>query len=184
MSKVVNKGTGAGGANTNKNGLSYESMTSLDEHMIIISEDKKLKTKTIKFQQSEKEFINANKTWFQKYLESKDECTKSLNPAPGCKQPDEVYINEHEKKIYIIEKKFQQCTGSVDEKIQSGPFKLYYFSKNIPNYKIHYIYCLSDWFKRDENTCVLEYLTENGIYIFWGSDEKYKSSMIDFMCNS
>ena len=32
----INKGTGAGGKNTNKNGLSYESLTNLDECYTII----------------------------------------------------------------------------------------------------------------------------------------------------
>jgi hypothetical protein len=184
MEKFENKGTGAGGANTNRNGLSYENITSLEEHMVIVKEDKKYKTKTVKFHQSEKEFVNANKKSFQKFMESINEYIEIFKPVSGCKQPDEVYIDEAGKKIFIIEKKFQQGSGSVDEKIQTGQFKLYYFSKNIPNYRIYYIYCLSDWFKKEEYKCVLEYLTDNGVYIFWGSDENYKTAMIDFMCNS
>lgn len=41
---------------------------------------------------------------------------KSIPIAHGCKQPDECYINEKTKTIFIIEKKFQQISGSVCEK--------------------------------------------------------------------
>ena len=39
----------------------------------------------------------------------------------------------------IIEKKFQQCSGSVCEKIQTPDFKLWQYQRIFPNYKIHYV---------------------------------------------
>jgi hypothetical protein len=179
---IINKGTGAGGAYTNINGLSYEEKTNLEQLFSEVNIDNKSGTKTIKFINNEHEFVNAKKTELYKYLESRKERNLLLQPAAGCKQPDEAYIDLNRKIIFIIEKKFQQTPGSVDEKIQTGPFKKIHYSKQFPNYKVNYIYCLSDWFKRDEYKSVLDYLQENSIPVFWGNDIEYKNDIINFMC--
>ena len=36
---IKNKGTGAGGSNTNGNGIPYEKMTELDDRITVISKD-------------------------------------------------------------------------------------------------------------------------------------------------
>jgi hypothetical protein len=183
--KIVNKGTGAGGANTNVNGLSYEDKTNLESLYTVLKTekiDKKTELKTIKFPNYEISLINANKSKLYKYLKSINEKNITLQPAAGCKEPDEAYIDNVRKSIFIIEKKFQQTEGSVDEKIQTGPFKKFHYSQQFPNYKIHYIYCLSDWFKRAEYTSVLDYLLNNDIPIFWGNDENYKNNIITYLC--
>ena len=183
--KIVNKGTGAGGANTNVNGLSYEDKTNLEPLYTVLKTekiDKKTELKTIKFPNYEISLINANKSKLYKYLKGINEKNTTLQPAAGCKEPDEAYIDNVRKTIFIIEKKFQQTEGSVDEKIQTGPFKKFHYSQQFPNYKIHYIYCLSDWFKRAEYTSVLDYLLNNDIPIFWGNDENYKNNIITYLC--
>jgi hypothetical protein len=107
-----------------------------------------------------------------------------LQPAAGCKEPDEAYIDTAQKVIYIIEKKFQQTSGSVDEKIQTGHFKKIHYEELFPNYTINYIYCLSDWFKKDDYKSTLNYLKKIGIPIFWGSSETFKEDMIEFIHSS
>jgi hypothetical protein len=180
---IINKGTGAGGANTNKNGLSYEEKTNLEPLYSECIENKKNKSKIIKFIGYENELINANKSMLHKYMENIGEKETSLQSAAGCKEPDEAYIDLAKKYIFIIEKKFQQTPGSVDEKIQTAAFKKYHYSNLFPNFKIYYIYCLSDWFKRDEYKSVLEYLSNINIPVFWGNDEEYKKNIINFMCS-
>lgn len=180
---IINKGTGAGGANTNKNGLSYEEKTNLETLYSECVENKKNKSKIIKFIGYENELINANKSMLHKYMENLGEKNTTLQSAAGCKEPDEAYIDLAKKYVFIIEKKFQQTPGSVDEKIQTAAFKKYHYSNLFPNFKIHYIYCLSDWFKRDEYKSVLEYLSNINIPVFWGNDEEYKKNIINFMCS-
>jgi hypothetical protein len=180
---IINKGTGAGGANTNKNGLSYEEKTNLETLYSECSEIKKNKSKIIKFIGYENELINANKSALHKYMENIGEKDTSIQSAAGCKEPDEAYIDLMRKNIFIIEKKFQQTPGSVDEKIQTAAFKKYHYSNLFPNFKIHYIYCLSDWFKRDEYKSVLKYLSDINIPVFWGNDGEYKKNIINFMCS-
>ncbi len=177
---IQNKGTGAGGSNTNKTGLSYEKLTNLSEEINII---KSCKTyNIIKFQEHDIEFIQLNKRNLFNYMVSKNKINKDITNAHGCKQPDECYVREDIKNIIIIEKKFQQCNGSVCEKIQTSEFKKWQYSRLFPEYKIEYIYCLSDWFKKN---CVaeLEYLQFKKNPVFWGNDINYKIKIIDYIIN-
>jgi len=173
---TINKGTGAGGCNTNKNGLSYENITNLSNMYTITGSDNKFSI--INFVNSDKNFINTKKSLikYMKIIQKKaDICS-----ARGCISPDESYIDANKNTIYIIEKKFQQKPGSVDEKIQTGHFKKQHYKKLFPEFEIVYIYCLSDWFKNGYEP-EIEYLKEHNIPIFWGSDENYKQNIINFM---
>ena len=100
--------------------------------------------------------------------------------AHGCKNPDECYIDEEDKKIFIIEKKCQQVRGSVCEKIQTSDFKVWQYSRTFPGYKVVYIYCLSDWFK-ENCKAELEYLAFKGVPVFWGNDVEYKRKIVYFI---
>lgn len=177
---AINKGTGAGGANTNKNGLPYEELTSLKDKYNSCNEN----NKCIEFEGYDRKFVKGDKSDLHKIMKKNGETNPDILPAAGCKQPDEAYIDLENKIAYIIEKKFQQTSGSVDEKLQTGPFKKMHYGKLFPNFKIYYIYCLSDWFKKEDYKSTLNYLTENGIPIFWGSSETYKEDMIEFIHNS
>lgn len=177
---IKNKGTGAGGSNTNGNGLPYEGMTELDDRITIMDKKKDSPFTVIKFNGHEKLFVKTKQAQFFKYM--KDETDKEIKQAHGCKKPDECYIDEELKIIFIIEKKFQQTNGSVCEKIQTPDFKLWQYSRTFPDYTIVYIYCLSDWFKTN---CIseLEYLDIKKVPYFWGSSETYKDEIIKFMLN-
>lgn len=178
VTNIKNKGTGAGGSNTNKNGLSYEELTDLDDKITILEKGKF--SNTIKFHNNEKSFIKTKQANLFKCMH--DEINTSVDKAHGCKNPDECYIDKDLKNIFIIEKKFQQCSGSVCEKIQTPDFKLWQYSRTFPSYTIIYIYCLSDWFKKN---CIaeLEYLDFKNICYFWGSSKSYKDNIIKFIIN-
>lgn len=193
---IRNRGTGAGGANTNATGLSYEAKTDLStEYSITVNStepsttpanhepQQKDKYTRIKFTGSDKVFIKANKSELHKIMTELKEINTELEPASGCKNPDEAYISLDDKRVFIIEKKFQQTGGSVDEKIQTGVFKQYHYGKLFPNFAVSYIYCLSDWFKKSEYKSVLEYLRDNHIPIFWGSEPNYKQSIVAYICS-
>ena len=175
---IINKGFGAGGVNTNVNGLSYEKLTDLCSHFIIIEILKF--GERIRFNNSEKEFVRTKKANLFKYMEK--HIDQKINHAHGCKQPDECYIDEESKNIFIIETKFQQVTGSVCEKIQTPDFKLWQYKRIFPNFNIIYIYCLSEWFKF-KCEAEIEYLMYKKIPIFWGSNETYKEDIINFIIN-
>ena len=177
---IPNKGTGAGGSNTNKNGLSYEELTDLDNRTTILEIDKY--SSKIRFDKHEKQFIKTKQHNFFKYMITVGDIDENIEKAHGCKNPDECYIDQELKKLFIIEKKFQQSPGSVCEKIQTPDFKLWQYSRTFPKYDIVYIYCLSDWFK---SNCKpeMEYLEFKKIPVFWGNNQNYKDDIINFIIN-
>ena len=179
MTNIQNRGTGAGGANTNANGLPYEEMTDLTNYYNKIETNKH--SSKIKFLNCVDEFITTKQSHLFKYMDTK--MNKKIEKAHGCKNPDECFINEKKKCIYIIEKKFQQTSGSVCEKIQTPDFKIWQYKRTFPEYNIIYIYCLSEWFK---NNCKaeLEYLSEKKIPVFFGNSECYKEDIINFIINN
>ena len=103
---------GTGGANT-QTGKWFEGITDL-------------KTALNKNNYNLKDFIFCKKTDFPKYFEEK---TKLNMREMFGKQfwPDEAVI--YNNVLYVIEKKMQSGGGSVDEKIQTGPYKLYIYQK-------------------------------------------------------
>jgi hypothetical protein len=182
--KIINKGTGAGGANTNKNGLKFEEVTDLkDRYESITTIPRRIGSEVTFKGHSPRTFIKVSKSSLHKYMEKIDEKNLTLKSAAGCKKPDEAYIDLERNIVFIIEKKFQQESGSVDEKLQTGCFKQSHFKGMFPNFKIYYMYCLSDWFKSDEYESVLNYLKDGGIPVFWGNSETYKENMIEFIHN-
>lgn len=175
---IKNRGTGAGGANTNKNGLPYEKLTDLTTHYNIIQKNKH--SNLVKFNNYDDEYISTKQSKFYKCM--KQYVQNNIDKAHGCKNPDECYINLKNKNIFILEKKFQQVSGSVCEKIQTPHFKLWQYRRSFPEFNIIYMYCLSDWFK---NNCKSEllYLKDMNIPVFWGNSKTYKDDIIKFIIN-
>ena len=177
--KNKTKGAGAGGAQTNKNGLPYEELTDLKTEYTIVSTNKYCNH--IKFPQCETTWVSTSQSKFFKYMDAYMD--KTVDKAHGCKNPDECYIDHQTKTIFILEKKFQQVSGSVCEKIQTSNFKMWQYGRTFPDFCIVYMYCLSDWFKLNCKA-ELEYLGQKNVPVFWGNDAQYKSKIIDFMIRS
>jgi hypothetical protein len=72
------------------------------------------------------------------------------------------------KTVYIIEKKYQAGSGSVDEKLQTCDFKKKQYIKLFKplNIKVEYYYVLNDWFRRPEYEDVFEYIESVGCKYF------------------
>lgn len=180
-SNIKNRGTGAGGSNTNKHGLQYEALTDLHTEYTIQNIDKKPSPhyNIISFKQAPTNYLWTTKqSHVFKCLEN--HIDQKITSGHGCKKPDECFINQDKKQIFIIEKKFQQTAGSVCEKIQTADFKIWQYGRTFPSYKIIYIYCLSDWF-RENCKAELEYLELKNVPVFWGSSPTYKKDMVNFI---
>ena len=174
----LNRGTGAGGSNTNANGLPYEEITELreDERYRIIEQI----NNGIKVEIDGNELFKVKKselTTFMKNIGEYQEKEKKL-------QPDECYIDIKNRIINIIEKKFQQTSGSVDEKIQTAVFKKEFYEEQYMNYRIKYCYCLSDWFRQSKYNPEMRFLSKYGFKVFWGSDTSYQNNILDWIVNN
>lgn len=95
---------------------------------------------------------------FYKFLETrgvdwKNIISKRLLPD------DSIYVIINNT-FFIIECKFQQVKGSVDEKLQTCDFKKKQYQKLLStlNMEVEYIYLLNDWFQKPEYRDVLDYI--------------------------
>ncbi|OGS22020.1 MAG: hypothetical protein A2252_05950 [Elusimicrobia bacterium RIFOXYA2_FULL_39_19] len=83
--------------------------------------------------------------------------------------PDDALLVIVRETLFIIEVKYQQVSGSVDEKLQTCDFKRKQYLKLVASLglKVEYVYVLNDWFKKPEYKDVLEYIhTVNCHYRF------------------
>jgi hypothetical protein len=71
--------------------------------------------------------------------------------------------------LFIIEIKFQEVAGSVDEKLQTCDFKKKQYNKLLSHLGINveYIYVLSNWFKKEQYKDTLEYIESVGCHYFF-----------------
>ena len=74
--------------------------------------------------------------------------------------PDDALLVIVRETLFIIEVKYQQVAGSVDEKLQTCDFKRKQYLKLVASLgiKVEYVYVLSDWFKKSEYKDVLDYI--------------------------
>lgn len=72
---------------------------------------------------------------------------------------DSIYVIINNT-MFIIECKFQQSAGSVDEKLQTCDFKKKQYQKLLApaNIDVEYIYLLNDWFRDPKYKDVLDYI--------------------------
>jgi hypothetical protein len=83
--------------------------------------------------------------------------------------PDDALLVIVRETLFIIEVKYQQVAGSVDEKLQTCDFKRKQYLKLVANIglKVEYVYVLNDWFKAKEYHDVLGYIhSVNCHYVF------------------
>ena len=74
-----------------------------------------------------------------------------------------------QKKLFIVELKFQQVAGSVDEKLQTCDFKKKQYQRLMDPLKIEveYIYILNDWFKSETYKDTLDYVISVGCQYYF-----------------
>lgn len=150
------KKDGVGGSNT-KTGLRFEGKVDLKF-----------------FLNSQKEYFvdDNNEVFFNKksvgYMFKKFELYKFLEKrgvdwksiiSKRLLPDDSIYVIVNNT-LHIIEVKYQQVEGSVDEKLQTCDFKRKQYIKLLAplNIKVEYIYLLNDWFRQPKYKDVLDYI--------------------------
>ena len=159
--------THGGGANTNVNGLKFEQDTSLDSALTnngycIIDNKVLLEGSLVGY--------SLQKHNLYKFFEHiKDEKWRQYISKKIL--PDDAFYNISNNTVYIIEKKFQHGSGSVDEKLQTCDFKKKEYIKLLSpaGVNVEYLYVLNDWFEQPMYDDVKEYISVNGCYFFFNS---------------
>ena len=78
--------------------------------------------------------------------------------------PDDAIYVIRDNTIYIIELKYQEVAGSVDEKLQTCDFKKKQYQKLFSelNYEVEFVYILDNWFRNEKYRDVLDYVISVG----------------------
>ncbi len=154
-----------GGARTNANGLHFEQTTSLD----IALEDAGYEVRNNTVYQNDKAIGMSvpQKRLYTYFLNPKGIHYYNYNSKEW--RPDEAFINYDNKTVYIIEKKFQNTSGSVDEKLPSCHFKKWEYQKLFTplNFQVEFIYVFNDWFKDTRYRDTLQYIKAVGCHYFY-----------------
>lgn len=181
----------SGGANTNKSGKAFEKETDGTQQLLQSGYEKIVKSASYLHKKiNNKDILFFQQTNFRKYMLNEYNIIIKRNP-------DEIYMIKEDNHITfkIIEKKNQQCSGTVDSKIYNGPYfieEYTYFLKDLINknitYKVEYAYSLSDYFKNLFETSkkwqfTKDYLKKHNINIFFPSQKTYFSDIDNWITN-
>ena len=84
--------------------------------------------------------------------------------------PDDAILVHDSSTLFIVEVKFQQGPGSVDEKLQTCDFKRRQYMKLLDGLglTVKYVYVLNDWFKQAGYRDVLQYIRDVGCHYEFG----------------
>lgn len=194
MTETHNKGTGAGGSNTNHNGIAFEKKTD--------NEPRLLSNGFIR-----KNIPGKEKTKYGYYLEKVDSMhTIHFVKQNGLKyymfhfhqkelfrEVDEAYIFidniTHNITVKILEKKNQNGSGSVEDKLLHGHyFKFVEYPGCLgENFKVEYAFGVSSFLKNqyisDHKKWKInrESNEKNNIPVLFGDDDDYYSKLDDWI---
>ena len=104
-----------------------------------------------------------------RFLEQEPYCVNWQEHLSKRLEPDNALFVIVRDTLFIIEIKFQQVSGSVDEKLQTCDFKRKQYSKLVRDLgrRVEYVYVLNDWFRDPVYRDTLDYIhSMNCHYLF------------------
>ena len=149
---ILNKGTGAGGANTNYHGKKFEEQTDNASRLLaqgyitqsISSNPKKTSERYLSKTVDNKTIIFVQQSGLKQFMKRKYN-------IESYRCPDEAYIIEYntgKRVIKILEKKEQNVNGSVETKLWSGPsLKREYELVLGDDFEVFYGFCVNEFLK-------------------------------------
>jgi len=193
--KVINKGTGAGGANTNYYGKKFEEKT--NNHLRLLNNGYNKNSFTKKPKKISDYYLS--KTFEDKTIafvlqNGLKMYMKNKYNIELFRCPDEAYIIEYnngKKIIKILEKKEQNVEGSVETKLWSGPsLKREYELVLGDDFEVHYGFCVSEFLQKKIISNEKKYkilnsiFNENNIVVLFGDNENYFETFDSWFNNS
>lgn len=97
---------------------------------------------------------------FYNFLSLFPDYMNNFNKPSWMSEPDCAILNLEQKTLFIIEVKYQNVRGSVDEKLQTCDFKRQQYMKLVGHlgWRVEYVFLLNDWFKQPKYKDVLSYI--------------------------
>ena len=154
-----------GGSKTNLNGLSFEGRTDLLESLHKNPSFKVVKSEVYQKDKLIGEYFEKH-GFYKLFLEKNNIDWRKINSKKYL--PDSIFYNHSNDTVYVIEKKYQEGPGSVDEKLQTCSFKKTVYEKliNPTGKKTEYYYLLNKWFNQEVYEDVFEYIEKVGCKYF------------------
>tara|TARA_B110000967_G_scaffold13337_1_gene12843 strand:- start:1461 stop:2084 length:624 start_codon:yes stop_codon:yes gene_type:complete len=192
---IINKGTGAGGANTNYYGKNFEEKTNNQPRLLEMGYTKNSFTKKPKKTYDyyllkifeDKKIIFVLQGGLKVYMKNKYNIDLF-------RCPDEAYIIEYTSGrivIKILEKKEQNVQGSAETKLWAAPsLKREYELVLGKDFEVVYGFCVSEFLKKKvvsnetKYTILNTILNENNIAVLFGDDENYFETVDTWINNS
>ena len=149
-----------GGNNTNVNGMAFEKLTDLGK--ILISNNYKIIEKEVYKDNNLVGLLVQKNSFYKDFLAPRGVDYAQYNSKKWL--PDECFVNLKNKTVYIVEKKYQQSSGSVDEKLPNCDFKKKEYRKLCSpiNFDVEFLYVFNDWFKQSVYKDTLQYVKDVG----------------------
>jgi hypothetical protein len=178
---IVNKGTGAGGTNTNYYGKKFEEKTNNQQRLLEMGYTKHSFTKKaydyyLSKTFEDKTIVFVLQNGLKRYMKNKYNIDLF-------RCPDEAYIIEYtsgRKVIKILEKKEQNVKGSVETKLWAGSSLLREYELVLGiEFEVFYGFCVSEFLKKKLISREKKYeilntiLDENNIAVLFGDDANY-----------
>lgn len=178
MAAIANRGTGAGGANTNVTGLAFEDRTSNEPRLLadgfVRSQIEHCKGKEA-YCLTKDDTVFVTQNGLKRYMDKKFD-------IKICRKPDEAYIRKigDTYVLKILEKKNQNVGGSVADKLGLGPYFVSLYSDCLGDkFRVEYAFCLCEFLKKEyvsdtQNSKHLRnYNEKHNIRVFFGDDPDY-----------
>lgn len=187
----TNRGTGAGGSNTNLYGIKFEDKTNNQSRLI---HDGYICTKNSskKYDYYLSKMFDDRKIVFVLQSGLKYYMKRTYN-IDLFRCPDEAYIIEYNTGklvIKILEKKEQRVDGSVETKLWSGPSLKREYEMILGDvFEVNYGFCVSNFLKKKvvsnekKYTILNKIFSESGIGVLFGDDDNY-FDMFDLWLNN
>ena len=149
-----------GGANTTINGNAFEELTDLAK--VLITNGYKINENEVLKDNERVGLLVKKNSFYKDFLTPRGIDYKLYNSKKWL--PDECFVNFKNKTVYIVEKKYQQSAGLVDEKLPNCDFKRKEYEKLCSpiKYSVEFLYVFNDWFKRSCYKDILEYVKDIG----------------------
>jgi hypothetical protein len=189
---IINKGSGAGGANTNYYGKKFEEKTNNQQRLLEMGYTKHSFTnKAYDYYLSktfeDKTIVFVLQNGLKRYMKNKYNIDLF-------RCPDEAYIIEYtsgRKVIKILEKKEQNVEGSVETKLWAGSSLLREYELVLGiEFEVFYGFCVSEFLKKKFISNEKKYgilntiLNENNIAVLFGDDANYFETFDRWFNNS
>ena len=189
MIPVLNRGTGAGGANTNLYGKKFEELTNNEPRLLaqnylkVPLGSKKQYYLSKKMEHCENVFVTQGN--LKLYMKNKFGISMFRNP-------DEAYItiptDGSSIHVKILEKKEQNVEGSVETKLLSGPsFKREYKLVLGDRFIVSYAFCVNSFLQKKIESTDTKYvilnqiMRESDIPVLFGDESNYFTKLDEWL---